>query len=59
VTDRDVDSDLVGQVLQLALPQPRARAIAAAAIGGDQQLFGFGVANAADLLPPRRIRSGC
>src|SRR3974390_3155584 len=34
VTDRNVDSDLVGQVLQLALPQPRARAIAAAAIGG-------------------------
>jgi hypothetical protein len=56
VTDRDVDSDLVGQVLQLALPQPRARAIAAAAIGGDEQLFGFGVANAADLLPPATDR---
>ena len=40
VTDRDVDSDLVGQVLQLALPQPRARAIAAAAISGDEMASG-------------------
>jgi hypothetical protein len=59
VTDCYVDPDLVGQALEFALPQPRARAIAAAAIGGDQQFLGFGVADAADLLPPATDRLHC
>src|SRR5947209_2840124 len=52
VADGDFDANLVGQVLQLALPQPQARAIAATAISGDEQSFGLRIANAADVLPP-------
>src|SRR4051794_15224224 len=37
VVNGDVESHLVGKTLELKLPQPRARAIAAAAIGGDGQ----------------------
>ena len=52
MTDSDFDADLVGEVLQLALPQPQARAVAATPVSGDEQSFGLGIANAADLLPP-------
>ena len=34
------------------LPQPHARAVAAAAVGGDQQPRGAGIALAAHALPP-------
>ena len=37
VADHDVEAEFVGQLLQLALPQPDPRAIVAAAIGGDRQ----------------------
>ena len=36
VVDDDVDTDFVGQRLQLAFPQAHARSVAAAAIGSDQ-----------------------
>jgi hypothetical protein len=36
VVDHDVETEFVGQLLQLALPQPDPGAIAAAAIGGDR-----------------------
>jgi hypothetical protein len=44
VADHDVEAEFVGQLLQLALPQPDPRAIAAAAIGGDQPPGRVGVA---------------
>src|SRR6202047_4943163 len=37
VADHDVEAAFVSQLLQLAFPQPPPRAVAAAAIGGDQQ----------------------
>ena len=39
-------------LLQLDLPEPHPGAVAAAAIGGDQQAFGLGVAFAAHASPP-------
>jgi hypothetical protein len=36
VADHDVDAEFVGQLLEFAFPQPHPRAVAAAAIGGDQ-----------------------
>ena len=44
VADHGVEAEFVGQLLQLALPQPDPLAIAAAAIGGDQQPGRVGVA---------------
>ena len=37
VADHNVEAELIGQFLQFAFPQPDPRAVAAAAIGGDQQ----------------------
>ena len=48
----DGQAGLVGEALQLALPQPQAHAVAAAAIGGDDQALGFRVARPAELVPP-------
>src|SRR6516162_2079875 len=44
VADRDVETELVGQLLQFVFPQADPRAVAAAAVGGDQQSSGDGVA---------------
>ena len=52
----DLDAQLVGKTLQLALPQPDARAVASSAIGGDHQPRGLRVASAADLGPPAADR---
>jgi hypothetical protein len=52
VVDFDADTDLVGQHLQLTFPQADARAIAAAAIGGNQQPLRLGIALPADLVSP-------
>jgi hypothetical protein len=41
VSDGDFDADLVGQMLQLALPQAQTGAIAAAPVSGDEQSFGL------------------
>ena len=43
VADHDVDAEFVGQFLKFAFPQPHPRAVAAAAIGGDQQSARVGV----------------
>src|SRR6516162_3830840 len=52
VADRDVETELVCQLLQFAFPQADPRAVAAAAVGGDQQSSGVGVARPPDLAPP-------
>src|ERR1700752_584820 len=52
VANYDVEAEFVGQLLQFAFPQPYPRAVAAAAIGGDQQSAGVGVTRPADGLPP-------
>ena len=55
MADLNGQPGFVGQLLQFELPQPHARSIGAAAIGGDQQPSGVGIAFAADCLPPARI----
>ena len=52
VADLQRQAQVVGQLLQRHLPQPAAAAVAAAAVGGDQQFAGLGEAPAAHLLPP-------
>ena len=52
VTDRDGDAELVSESLQLALPQTDTHPVAAAAIGGDQQLRRMRVARTTHRLPP-------
>src|ERR1700730_8562642 len=52
VTDGDVEGEVVGQLRQLAFPQPSPRAIAAPAIGGDQQSGCLGIARPTDGEPP-------
>src|SRR5215207_11247372 len=56
VVNLDRDIEFIGEPLQVKFPQTHARAVAAAAIGGDQQAPGEGIANAADLLPPSSDR---
>src|SRR6201984_1389069 len=48
----DVEVELVGQFLEFAFPQPHPRAVAAPAIGGDQQSGCLGIARATDGEPP-------
>jgi hypothetical protein len=52
VVDFDLESEFVGQLLQLALPQAQAHPVAAAAISGDDEAARGGVTRPADLLPP-------
>ena len=52
VTDHQPHSQIVGQALQADLPKPAARAVAAAAIGGDQHFTGPTEAAAAHACPP-------
>src|SRR5437868_758086 len=52
VADHDVDAELVGQLLQFAFPQPHPRAVAAAAIGGDEQTARLGITRPTDGKPP-------
>ena len=56
MTDRDRKSRLVGERLQLDLPEPCAIAVRAAAVGGDRQGRGVGEALAAEVLPPASDR---
>lgn len=49
VINRDGDTYLVRQRLQLTLPQANPNAIAAAAISGDQLAFGAGITGVAAL----------
>lgn len=52
MSDRDGKTALVGEPLQLELPQSDAGAIAAATVGGDGEALGIGVARVAEPLPP-------
>src|SRR5215831_9332483 len=52
VADDDVEAELVGQLLQFAFPQPDPRAVAAAAIGGDEQPGRVGVTRPSEVEPP-------
>src|SRR5216683_5885860 len=52
VADHDVEAELVGQLLQFAFPQPHPRAVAAPAIGGDDQSGRLGIARPTDGEPP-------
>jgi len=52
VTDADLKAGLVGQALQLGLPQARAVAIRAAAVGRDRQRGRVGEALGSKVLPP-------
>jgi hypothetical protein len=56
VADRDRKSRLVGELLQLDLPEPGAIAVRAAAVGGDLKGRGVGEALAAEVLPPASDR---
>jgi hypothetical protein len=51
--DADRDSELVGEALELVLPDSRAISVAATRVGGDEDLARIGVAVRADLLSPR------
>src|SRR6516164_7625060 len=55
VADPDIEAELVGQFLQFAFPQAHPRAVAAAAIGGDQQSGCLGIARPTDGEPPLRM----
>src|SRR3984893_12219327 len=50
--DDNIEAEFVGQLLHLAFPQPPPRAVAAAAIGGDQQSGCLGIARPTDGAPP-------
>src|ERR1700736_1098268 len=59
VAARDVEAELVGQLLEFAFPQPHPRAVAAPApslrwgrLGGDQQSGRLGIARPTDGAPP-------
>ena len=53
VADADGDAELVGEPLQLVLPDMRSVAVAAACVGGDEDLARLRVPLRADLAPPR------
>src|ERR1700730_7533176 len=50
--DHDVEPEFVSQLLHLAFPQPPSRAVAAPAIGGDQQSGRLGIARPTDGAAP-------
>jgi len=52
MADADVQPDRVGEALQLVAPEPGARVVGPAGVGGDRQPLGGGVAGLAKVLPP-------
>src|SRR5271156_5816292 len=56
MADGDLDVEFIGQGLEFELPQAYARAIAAAAVCGDHQLPGLGIALTPHDLPPTADR---
>ena len=61
MADTDAQTARIGETLQFPLPQPRAGAVTAAAVGGDQQLLGLRIHRCPHLEPPgpdRRHREG-
>src|ERR1700694_716883 len=56
MTNDQSEAGLIGEPLEFGLPQPAAGAVATAAVGGDDQAGGAGVARLAHLLPPAADR---
>src|SRR6266851_843635 len=56
MADDQGEADLVGELLQLGLPQPAAIAVAAAAVGGDDEAGCLEIAGVAHLMPPAADR---
>src|SRR2546423_15338730 len=56
MADDQRKAGLVGEPLEFALPQPAAGAVAAAAVGGDDQAVGGAVARFSDIVPPTADR---
>jgi hypothetical protein len=56
VADTDLQAGLVGELLQLDLPQANPVAVAAAAVGGDLQPRRAGIALVSEVLPPAADR---
>jgi hypothetical protein len=52
VVDFDCDADFIGKDLKFAFPQAHTRAIASAAIRGDNKTFGLEVKMMDDFHPP-------
>jgi hypothetical protein len=52
MADPQRDAGFVGQSLTFDLEQAHARAVRAAAIGGDDDARGFGISGTADFIPP-------
>src|SRR4051812_21126768 len=52
VVDGDLDAEFVGQGLKLTLPEPHARAVAPAPVGGDGQATDIAIAAVANVMPP-------
>ena len=59
VADLDLELGLVGELLQLDLPQPRTVTVRATAVGGDRQPRRDRVALRAEVLPPAADRVDC
>src|SRR5450631_13377 len=57
MADADRQPDLVGELLQLDLPQTSTAGVAPAAVGSDRQRAGVRVALAPEVLPPRTDRA--
>jgi hypothetical protein len=52
VGHRHGEAGFIGEALQFAFPQADPGAVAAAAVGGDDEAAGFGIARATEPLPP-------
>lgn len=52
MVDVEDQAGFVGQFLQFRLPQPDARAVGAAAVGGDGQFAGLGIALSTHAVEP-------
>ena len=52
MADADVQPDRIGEALQFVAPEPGARVVGPAGVGGDRQCLGGGVAGLAKVLPP-------
>jgi hypothetical protein len=52
MTDPNAQTELIGQLLQLAFPQAGPIAVTAASIGGDEEFGGLGIARLTHPLPP-------
>src|SRR5215470_13441895 len=57
--DRHLQSCVVGETLQLALPKADTSAVAAAAVGGDDQALGVGITGLTEPLPPSTDALDC